>query len=221
MNETDTVRVLIAEDDALLNEGIASQLTRLGYLPVGQAYDGTQAVELTCQKQPSVVLMDLQMIDPETGREDLRAGLKAAHAIQQRFPVAVIVLTAHETPELVREASAAGVSGYLVKPARDQELIRAITISLARFDDLMALRRAALEMERRNDELRIVLQGTKTMRGLLSLCAWCKKVQNEDGLWREIEVYVQEHSEATFTHGVCPECHKSLFPGNRSQFGTS
>ena len=157
MNQTETMNVLIAEDDALINEGIANQLVRLGYTPAGQAYDGVQAVELACQKRPSVVLMDLQMIDPDTGREDPRAGLKAAHTIQQRCPVAVVVLSAHESPALLRQASEAGVSGYLIKPAGDQDLDRMITLARARFDDLLKLRAMSGHLEHLNAEMRAAL----------------------------------------------------------------
>jgi AmiR/NasT family two-component response regulator len=206
------MNVLIAEDDALINDGIANQLVRLGYTPAGQAYDQVQAVELACAKRPGVVLMDLQMIDPETGREDRQAGLKATRLIQERCPAPVVVLTAHASVELVQEASEAGVSGYLVKPAADQDLARMITIARARFADMLRWRGQAEELERLNDGMRATLAKTKTLRGLLSLCAWCSKVRDEEGLWLELEAYVRAHSEATFSHGVCPECYTKLSP---------
>lgn len=50
----------------------------------------------------------------------------------------------------------------------------------------------------------------KILRGLLPICAWCKKVRDDEGLWRQIETYIREHSEAAFSHGICPECNQRL-----------
>jgi DNA-binding NarL/FixJ family response regulator len=214
MIQTNNLEILIAEDDALLNEGIASQVARLGYTSAGQAYDGPQAVELACQRHPAVILMDLQMIDPETGREDMLAGLKATQIIQERSPAAVVVLTAHQSPDLVRRASEAGVSGYLVKPAADPELDRAITIARARFSDLLKLRWATHDLDQRNQAMQEALAQSMRLSGLLSVCAWCKRVRDDVGDWQQIEVFVEQRSEAKFSHGVCPECHRNMFPGN-------
>ena len=57
-----------------------------------------------------------------------------------------------------------------------------------------------------NVELQQALEKVKTLEGLLPICAWCRKVRNEQGLWEQIEVYVSKHSDTTWTHGICPEC---------------
>lgn len=212
MMETDAISVLVAEDDPLINQGTAKQLARLGYAVAGQAYDGPQAVEMARQEQPAVVLMDLQMIDPETGREDPQAGLKAAQQLKERCLAAVILLTAHESPELIRMAGEAGITSYLVKPAQDNELERAITIGRARQADLLELRRLASELQLHRDQLRLELSRVKAIRGWLSTCSSCRKVRDERGLWQPLELFVQDHSEARFTHGFCPDCFHELFP---------
>jgi len=56
------------------------------------------------------------------------------------------------------------------------------------------------------------LEDVKILRGLLPICAWCKKVRDDRGLWNQIEAYIETHSEAEFTHGVCPECRDRHFP---------
>jgi len=212
MNTKRNLSVLIAEDDALINDGTADQLRRLGYALAGQAYDAVQAVELAARHHPSVVLMDLQMIDPDTGREDPQAGLKAARVLQERCPVAVVLLTAHESPDLIRQAGRAGVSGYVVKPAHDTDLDRAIAIACARFEDLLALRRLTAELQRRNEELQLALGNVRTLRGLLPICAHCKKIRDDAGYWHQVELYLQKHSEVMFSHGICPECRTKFFP---------
>lgn len=63
-----------------------------------------------------------------------------------------------------------------------------------------------------NDELKHTLAEIKQLRGYLPICASCKKIRNDGGYWEQIEKYISEHSEAEFTHGLCPECAKRLYP---------
>jgi hypothetical protein len=58
------------------------------------------------------------------------------------------------------------------------------------------------------EELRNALADIKTLRGLLPICAWCKKIRDDRGYWNQIEAYISDHSDARFTHGICPECQK-------------
>jgi AmiR/NasT family two-component response regulator len=215
MRQSTPFEVLIAEDDAILNDGIARQLRLLGYAIAGQAYDGLECVQMACnsQKTPDVVLMDLQMIDPETGNSDPLAGLRATRHLQERRPVPVVLLTAHESPELVKEAGAAGVAAYLVKPARNRDLERAITIAIARFEDCQQLRRLTTELKACNEELKQALAKIKTLSGLIPICASCKKIRDDRGFWEQVEIYIEKHSNALFTHGICPDCGKKLYPG--------
>jgi hypothetical protein len=64
-------------------------------------------------------------------------------------------------------------------------------------------------LERRVEE---ALADIKVLRGLIPICAWCKKIRDDQGYWSQIEVYVAEHSQATFTHGLCPDCAVKLRP---------
>ena len=76
----------------------------------------------------------------------------------------------------------------------------------------LALIRALGTLERRNSELARTISQTKTLRGLLPVCASCKKIRNELGIWEGIEDYIERHSEAAFSHAVCPDCEKRLYP---------
>jgi signal transduction histidine kinase len=147
------IRVLVVEDEAVVNELVQNQLSRLGYTVCATAFDGPEAVALACELQPDVILMDLQMPDPDTGRDDTLAGLRAAYAIQQECPTPIILLTAHESDELVRMATEAGIGAYLVKPVMGNNLDRAIIVALARFKDLIELRRLNADLQARNEEL--------------------------------------------------------------------
>jgi len=61
-------------------------------------------------------------------------------------------------------------------------------------------------------ELQQTLQHVKRLQGILPICANCKKIRDDKGYWNKIESYISEHSEADFSHGICPECVKKLYP---------
>ena len=218
MSDQRSVRVVVAEDDYLVGEMIKGLLQDLGYTVVGEAANGLEAVEMTESLHPDIVLMDIKMPDMD--------GIEAAQLMSERCPTPVVVLTAYDTLEMVQQASAAGVGAYLIKPPDASEMERAITISRARFDDMMELRhlnanlraeiterkRLDAEKERLIGELKSALTEIKALRGILPICSSCKKIRDDKGYWQQVEVYVREHSEAEFTHSLCPECAKKLYP---------
>ncbi len=140
------IRVLIAEDDYLVGEMIKEIFEEeIGYTIVGKATDGQQAVEMTQAIRPDVVLMDIKM-----PRMD---GIEATRRIYENCPTPVVMLTAYETPELVAEATAAGVGAYVTKPPDVREMERVIAVAMARFDDMMKLRQLNAELQAHNEEL--------------------------------------------------------------------
>jgi PAS domain S-box-containing protein len=78
--------------------------------------------------------------------------------------------------------------------------------------DITKRKLAEQEREKLIAELREALERIKTLRGLLPMCAWCKKIRDDQGYWKKVEDYLKEHSDATFTHGICPECLKKVSP---------
>jgi len=197
---TAPIRALIAEDDALVASVIAAELDKIGVQVAGQASDGRQAVELAASLKPDVVLLDIEM--PEMN------GLEAAQQIQSLCPTPVVILTVYEGSEMAEQAAKAGVGAYLLKPPKAHELERAIIIARARFADL-------LEMRRLNTQLREALAKVKTLQGMLPICSNCKKIRDDQGYWHRIEKYIRDHSDAEFSHGICPECKITLYPPDR------
>jgi PAS domain S-box-containing protein len=76
--------------------------------------------------------------------------------------------------------------------------------------DITARVAADKDRERLIDELRKAMANVKMLSGLLPVCAWCKKIRNDEGYWQQMELYIRDHSEADFTHGLCPDCAKKL-----------
>jgi PAS domain S-box-containing protein len=85
------------------------------------------------------------------------------------------------------------------------------TTIIATIVDVSLRRTAEDERERLIAELQNALAHIKTLKGLLPICASCKKIRDDDGYWSQIESYLVEHSEATFSHSICPECSKKLY----------
>ena len=157
-----------------------------------------------CALKPDVILMDVQMPKMD--------GLTASEIIQEKCPTPVIVLTAHESQDFVQRASETGVGAYLTKPPRPAEIERAVTIAMARHGDLMAYRRLTRQLAEKNDELTRALEEIKTLRGCLPICSNCKKIRDDKGYWERIENYLQQHTDVEFTHGICPDCIRELYP---------
>lgn len=76
----------------------------------------------------------------------------------------------------------------------------------------VAMRKLAEERERLIAQLQAALDKVKLLSGLLNTCAYCKKIRDADGVWQPVERYISEHSEASFSHGICPDCIHRLYP---------
>ena len=198
------IRVLMAEDDYLVGKMIRGMLEKIGYTIVGEATDGAEALSLVQTLHPDVVLMDIKMPDMD--------GIEATRRIQECCPTPVVVMTAFDTQELVERATEAGVGAYLVKPPNAPEIERAVTVAMARFRDMQELRRL-------NAELQKALAEVKQLSGLLPICSSCKKIRDDEGYWHQVEVYIRDHTDADFSHGLCPDCARKLYPDYFSEEG--
>ena len=125
------LRIVVAEDEALIRLDLAEMLAELGYDVVGQASDGEQAVALVQEQRPDVVIMDVKM--------PVLDGISAAEQIGKERIAPVIMLTAFSQKELVERARDAGVMAYIVKPFTQADLAPAVDIATSRWAELKAL----------------------------------------------------------------------------------
>ncbi|TQJ10078.1 ANTAR domain-containing response regulator [Lapillicoccus jejuensis] len=129
--EPQRLRIVVAEDEALIRLDLAEMLGELGYDVVGQAGDGEQAVELAREHTPDLVIMDVKM--------PVLDGISAAEVIGKEHIAPVVMLTAFSQKELVERARDAGVMAYIVKPFTQADLGPAIDIARSRWTELTAL----------------------------------------------------------------------------------
>lgn len=129
--ETGTLRVLIAEDEAIIRLDLAEMLGDAGYEVVGQASDGQQAVALAESLRPDLAILDIKM--------PVMDGLSAAEAIGEQRICPVVMLTAFSQKELVERARDAGVMAYIVKPFTAGDVTPAIEVARSRWAELKAL----------------------------------------------------------------------------------
>ena len=126
------MRILVAEDETIIRLGLCGLLVRAGYDVVAEARDGEEAVELAREHKPDLAVMDVKM-----PRLD---GIEAARRMLEERPLPIVMLTAFDQRELVERAAEAGVYGYLVKPFREQDIVPAIELAKARYEELVAVR---------------------------------------------------------------------------------
>jgi AmiR/NasT family two-component response regulator len=127
-----TMRILVAEDETIIRLDLRGLLERAGYEVVAEARDGEEAIELAREHEPDLALMDVKM-----PRLD---GIEAARRMLEERPIPIVILTAFDQRELVERAAEAGVYGYLVKPFREQDVVPAIELAKARYEELVAVR---------------------------------------------------------------------------------
>jgi len=204
MKNNINLKILIAEDDYMVAREIRFLLEKIGYSNIEEAGDGDDAVQKAKALSPDLILMDIKMPKMD--------GIEASRIIQKNSPAPVVVISAHESPEMLELANEAGISAYLTKPIEEAELDRAITIAVARHRDLKEIRRLNRELEERNDELYKALEEIKTLRGILPMCSFCNKIRDEKGEWVRVDAYIYRHSEAKISHGLCPDCLKKHYP---------
>lgn len=92
-------------------------------------------------------------------------------------------------------------------------VFRELAVANARLSEEVATRKEiARAKDRAIDELRFALEEIRTLRGIIPICAHCKQIRDDRGAWNQIEAYIQLHSEAQFSHGICPDCARRYFP---------
>ncbi|MGR3318155.1 MAG: response regulator [Candidatus Anammoxibacter sp.] len=170
------------------------------------AKDGEKALHIIGENHPDLILLDIMM--PGMDGLEVCSQLKNNEKIKD---IPIIFITAKsETEDVIKGFKSGGVD-YIAKPFEPLEV-------KARVKTHLALQGMRLQLKNQNDELKNTLKEIKTLKGLLPICSSCKKIRlenkdpKEQDSWINMESYISDRSEADFTHGICPECIKKLYP---------
>src|SRR5208282_1032811 len=198
------VTVLYVEDDPHAREAASEILKRI-VRTVYVAENGKDGLEAYKQCNPDIVITDIRM--------PVMSGLDMARKIrEENSTTQIIMTTAHTDTDYFLAAIDIAVDQYVLKPIGSERLIAAVR----RCADFVLHEREIQKYNEEREKLILELQDAlakvKTLSGMLPICASCKKIRDDKGYWKQIEAYISEHSEALFTHGICPECGKKLYP---------
>jgi CheY-like chemotaxis protein len=141
-----------------------------------------------------LILMDIQM----TGTNGIDA-TRRIKAVSEFQDVPVLMITGDTSKESLQVAFEAGAVDYITKPINKIELV-------ARVHSFLKLKAEIDARKKREEELEKALSQIKTLKGLIPICASCKSIRKDNGFWQQIESYVKDHSEAEFSHSMCPDC---------------
>ncbi|MCP4580746.1 MAG: response regulator [candidate division Zixibacteria bacterium] len=205
----DERKILIIDDQPINIEQIVNFLEETGEsYRLFQAIDGEMGCEVAEKIVPDLIITDWEM--------PVMSGIEAVKRIKSRKATKDIPIIMSSgvmtTSENLKTALEAGAVDYIRKPIDKIELIARVRSILLLADSYVEIRHQRDELGEKNRDLKIAIDKVKTLNGLLPICSSCKKIRDDKGYWNEVETYVKEHSDAEFSHGICPECVKELYP---------
>ena len=191
--------VLVVDDVNLNLKVVGKLLSKNGY-KVSAAPTGKKALNLLKKIEPDLILLDIMM--PGIDGFEVCEKIKNKEKTQD---IPVIFLTGKNEEEDIAKGFAAGGVDYITKPFNKSEL-------LARVNSHVELKKSKEKLQALNEELQEKLDKIQKLKGLVPICANCKKIRDDSGYWQEVEGYISDHSETEFSHGLCPDCMQELYP---------
>jgi len=188
------MKILIADDDAPSCFILQSLLTSWGY-EVRSAADGDEAWRILCEPDhPQLLLLDWMMPGIE-GPEIVRRLREKS----PETPYYSIIITSHTDKDSAASALDAGADDFIAKPFDNNELRARVKVGYRTNCLQKALSEHILDLDQ-------ALSRVKQLEGIIPICMYCKKIRDDKNSWQQLEKYITEHSEALFSHGMCPDC---------------
>ena len=189
------MKILIAEDDVVSRRLLEATLARWGYQVV-VTRDGVEAWNVLQEEEaPLLAILDWMM----PGLDGLEVCRKV-RGRQSSTPPYLLILTAKGRQEDIVAGLQAGANDYVTKPFNRDELRARVQVGTRVVD----LQQSLAERVRALED---ALAKVKLLHGLLPICSYCKKIRNDQNYWQQVETYIAEHSEAQFSHSICPDCY--------------
>ena len=143
-------KILVADDELLVAQGIIGLLKTLGFEIIGPCKNGEEAIALVREDKPDMALLDIQM--------PIMDGMQAAQIIFHEYDVPVVMLTAYSDDTFLRNSIAAGVFGYLLKPASKEQLSAGLSVAWKRYLDHIGQRSEIVDLRQRLDDRKLMEQ---------------------------------------------------------------
>jgi sigma-B regulation protein RsbU (phosphoserine phosphatase) len=192
------VNILIAEDDPVSCYMLETTLLKWGY-QVTVTRDGEMAYQVLQQGDaPQLVILDWMM--PNMDGLELCRKLREDPAKQSTY---IILLTAKSDKKDIVMGLEVGADDYITKPFDREELRVRVRVG-ARMVDLQQT------LADRVSQLEVALANVKQLQGILPICSHCKKVRDDQNYWQQVESYISSHTDAQFSHSICPECFEQI-----------
>ena len=195
----DNHSIVIVDDKPENIRLLAGILSEKGYR-IRPATNGQQALTTIEKEAPDLILLDIMM--PGLNGYEVCRILKNK---QNARDIPIIFISALDETGNKVEAFTSGGVDYICKPFQPEEV-------LARVSTHLKLRQAQKLLQEQNEQLQNALDEIRILRGIVPICTKCKKIRDDEGYWNNLEKYIEEHSQAVFSHGLCPECIKELYP---------
>ena len=193
------MKILIVDDEPL-NIGVLANALKGSY-EICTAENGYDALRMVKEESPDLMLLDIMM--PELDGLQVCRLLRADGAYAD---MPIIFVTAMDSTEGELQGLELGAVDYITKPVNLKlaKLRIRNQIELKRQQNIVKQQNALLTQQK--EALEATLGRIKRLEGLISICMYCKKMRSEDHTWQQLEQYIGEHSDAIFSHGLCPEC---------------
>ena len=185
-------KILIADDEPVTRAAVKKVVTRRGWEVVVCDNGHDAAAQFDLENPPDVAVLDWMM--PGLDGSELCQRLR-----KKKVRAYLIMLTGRTRPEDLVQALASGADDYVRKPFDWSELIARIKVGVR----VSLLQR---QLDEKVCQLEASLANAKQLGGLLPICSYCKRIRDDRDYWNGLEHYISSHSEAKFTHGVCPSC---------------
>lgn len=188
------MKVLIAEDEAVARCLLEDLLLEWGHEVVATVDGASSWEQLQSLNAPKLILLDWQM----PGLDGIEVCRKVRNLAAAQPPY-IILLTARQDKASTVLGLEAGANDYVSKPFDCDELHARVNVGVRMLELQQSLADRIRELEEAQAHV-------KLLSGIIPICSYCKKIRNDQDYWQQVEGYIAEHSEALFSHGICPDC---------------
>jgi DNA-binding response OmpR family regulator len=193
--------VLVTDDGPEIRLMSTMLLRKAGY-EVLEASTGQECLDIVQVHHPDLVLLDVILPDM-TGIQVCKQ-IKNDESLKDIF--VILASGIQVSSEHQAEGLDIGADGYIIRPIPNKEFLARVQAGerIKKAED--ALREKERQQQTLISQLEEALTEIKTLKGYIPICATCKKIRDDEGYWNQLETYISKHTDATFTHGICPTC---------------